>query len=282
VVLLAAGLPIAQPAAALEGFALEGDLLVHLDLGSGASAEIGSHGLFAFALAYSPDGVLYAAGKRQGIPENPQELWILDQATGQRTLVGQLSPSGVALVGDLTFDDSGALWVVLDGQLHSVDLGSGVATRIGDEEGWLQGLAEFGGTFYGIESDDPFGGGPPWRLVTVDEATGVTAPILDLPALSTQDILAMDFDTFGRLWVLGLQFFPTPGVSRLLRLDDPFSGEVELIHELDSDFGVEGLALVPSLSSVEVPALGGAGAAALATLLVAVACRTMRRRQRAG
>jgi hypothetical protein len=160
--------------------------------------------------------------------------------------------------------------MAIDGQLHSVDLDSGEATQIGNEPGFLQGLADYGGTLYGIKTDDPGGGFPPWRLTTVDKATGATTPIVDLPALDGSNQVAMDFDAGGRLWILAAE----PG-SRLFRMDDPFSGQVELVHDLDTAFPVEGLALLPPPFPVEIPALGGAGLAVLAAFLLVAACRRL-------
>ena len=258
----------AWPAAAFEAHTvfITGDLAI-VDLESGEVVTIGDTGLLpVVSLARSPSGELFAVGKSPGIPELPWQLWTLDPATGAATLRGTVGPFTLAL-GDLTIDAAGGLWLALDGDLHTVDPASGEATPVGAPGGSLEALAARGGELYGIEETGLIG--DRWRLVSVDETSGLTTPIALLPGLQDQDVLKMDFDAAGRLWILAVDIsgIPEPPPATVFRLIDLGLGELEPVFDLGGSY--EGWAISGLRAPIEIPVLDRHGLLLLAGLLLA-------------
>jgi hypothetical protein len=260
----------ALPARAQSAYTLlESTDLVIMDLESGTIANVGSTGLLILAIARSPLGDLYAAVASPGIPANPWELWKLDPASGTPTFVGQLY-EGLTPVGDLSFDADGRLWLTAGGQLHEVDLGTGMASPVGLPGGALEGLASLGSDLYGIEETAPLR----WRLVAVDKMTGAATPIVPLSALDDIPEPVMDFDSDGRLWILDAGF-----PSSLFRLDELTSGQLEAVPLGDpGNYG--GIAILGPLPPIVVPTLNHLGFLVLALSLVSVALDAIHRRLR--
>jgi hypothetical protein len=241
------------------------ELLV-MDLESGTVTEVGAAEIPILAIARSPAGALYAAAITPGVPGLPSRLWTLDPATATPTLVGELI-DGLTPLGDLAFDAAGRLWLTAAGQLHEVDLATGMASPVGAPGGSLDGLAALGNELYGIEETAPFR----WRLAAVDKVTGGTTPIVPLPALDDRSSFDMDFDSAGRLWILVASF---PSV--LFRLDDLTSGQLEIVPLGDPDDYL-GLAIIPPPTPTEIPVAGTAGLLALAAALLAAGLLRLRR-----
>jgi len=109
-------------------------LLVFIDPRTGVGSagpllNFGKVGPDIRGLAFSPDGILYAAnntGPAGGL--NPDDLFIVDLGTGSGTLVGHTGLTGLQ---DIAFSPSGVLygWDVNEG-LVVIDPATGIATDV--------------------------------------------------------------------------------------------------------------------------------------------------------
>lgn len=87
--------------------------LVRLDRGTGAITDIGNTGMDVYegGLAFDP-----TSGGLYGIQHGPSDLTLnlfqIDKATGQATIIGPLSPTRAADFSALAFDEGGALYVL--------------------------------------------------------------------------------------------------------------------------------------------------------------------------
>ncbi len=136
-----------------------------LDAESGFVNEIGPTGAEIGDISFAPDGRLY------GLDSAADQLMMLDSLTGVAMPVGSLGID-IDRTSGLTFDQSGALWLI-DGSLdssrfYSVDPANGGATLRGEVgHGDCQALAAVGLTVY----SDGF------QELVINTATGLGVPV---------------------------------------------------------------------------------------------------------
>jgi Tol biopolymer transport system component len=102
--------------------------LLTVDLNTGAATVIGNTGVQVEALAFTPDGTLYAANF------NTNDLYTLDLSTGAATFVGHLGFSGIM---DMAWDPANSTMYAVaslcnGSQLYSINLASGAGTWVTD------------------------------------------------------------------------------------------------------------------------------------------------------
>ena len=134
-------------------------LLLSIDPLTGAGTSIGSHGLAAQDIAFSPDGGLYAWA------EGPDDLHTLDPGTGAAASVGECG-FGTIRTG-LTVDSTFGGWMKAGDDLYSVDLDTGACsleTALSDEADNVLAITD-AGTFYTA-------GRFPTTVYTLDRQTG--------------------------------------------------------------------------------------------------------------
>jgi hypothetical protein len=134
--------------------------LYSVELATGDIQLIGDTGFEIAALAMSPNHGLMAV-------ESGGRLLVLDQSTGQASVVGPLGTIVTPWSTDLAFDSQGQLWLLADRFLYTVDTTTGsVTAALGSEIPGI-GLAWYGAQMYTADE----------RLYLVDPVTGDAVPI---------------------------------------------------------------------------------------------------------
>ena len=102
--------------------------LYRFDISSGSSSLIAHTSDTLEAIAFAPNGVLYALGKLDG------NLYTVDLSTGLLTLVGNVGISIGSPTGGLTFAPDGTLFATLDDKLYTLDLSTGLSSAVGSSD----------------------------------------------------------------------------------------------------------------------------------------------------
>jgi len=187
----------------LGGYTVDGSRrLYRIDLSSGNAIFVGNLGVSGDfeALAFSPDGTLYA------LEDSSYRLYTLDVYTGVATLVGNTGISSTSEPG-MAFDDNGRLWVIggSNGRLWEVNPNNAAATYVGAtglSRAWA--LAFHQNAFYTVASSSK-------HLYRVDTGTAVATLIGPLNiSFGAQHGMSSDGDN---LWLL------TESGSRLYTLN---------------------------------------------------------------
>ncbi len=194
------------------------------------------------------------------------QLFLLDPQTGASSIIDSFPP-GIA-TEDLTCDADGNLWLLSRGEVYAVDTASANTTLVGG--GDLHGIAASGNVLYSIR-EIVFG---PDHLVTFDPQTGNSTLVAELSGDPIDGALeAMDFDTFGSLWLLSFSFqFPAPFDSQqILQIHDLESGFLQERAFFSTSFGQELRSLSigpgPFDRPIEIPTLSSVALMALPLLL---------------
>ncbi len=266
-------LSVAGPVAAQVGFTVshEADTigrLYRLNLETANYAEVGNLGsaLSFSALDRGPDGLFY------GLTWS-DELYTVDSG-GATELIGELKTEDLR---GLAFGPGGDLWAAGGQTLERIDPATGATLESLALDQDVKTLAATGDQLFGISA-------PGSRLWAIDTGSGELTHVADLEGIYL-DWIDADFDELGRLWMIGGGSGPImgTGISAILSVPDPSSGEVIVLHswlfnlgEEDPRFWFGGLVMAEqSVTVVDVPALGGAGAALLAALLAGLGARAM-------
>jgi hypothetical protein len=209
--------------------------LYTVNLSSGAAQLVGairlpgSKPIGITGLGFHPKtGILYGVTSEQS-PNEPHSLVTIDPATGAATFVGDLG----AIASDVCFDSKGVLyaWLQTTSQLGTIDLTTGVVTRIG--------RARPAGTPSGIAIDPNdmvyvTAKGASGTLDNVDTTTGevsVGPPLTGAP-FSTQ-INSMSFSPSGLLLAINSNG-GAPASARLVTINTA-TGAVATIGNLPDD-----------------------------------------------
>ncbi|MEM8995532.1 MAG: hypothetical protein AAGF23_12165 [Acidobacteriota bacterium] len=244
----------------------------------GQSFELlGDTGLENGALALAPDGQLFSA--------SDTGLHRIDPVDGSSTSVG---PWGESIaVSALAFDPSGELFMAADGDLFVVDPSTAGRTLLGTPTPSPQALAYADGRLLAIGVL-----GQAWSLYSVNRIDGDLTEISPIPQIAPQDnslvtFVSMDADATGDGLNIAVASFSVIGLppSAFLSIDrlDLSTRELEPVAGFTVDPSIPfatGIAgRVPTGPfMVEVPAVGGLGAAALGLLLAAAGLAALRRR----
>jgi len=156
--------------------------LAKLNLHTGEATLVGSphgQGLDIMGMTCSPDGTLYAIGQLG--PTNFNSLYTVDRETGVATLIGSTGvkdkePNFSGFLMALAFAPDGTLYGVNVSTLFSINLKTGLATKVVDMSGvvFVMGLAiDEDGKFY--VADWVTGS----KIYTLDSVTGIATPILE-------------------------------------------------------------------------------------------------------
>lgn len=171
--------------------------------------------------------------------EIPRSLVIIDPTTGNTTLVGSLGHAG----SDIRFDAKGTLYVWLneESRLGVVDLGTGVATPIGNS-GYSETL---GGGLVIDRADNIYVSitGAAGTLDRLDTKTGqatVGPRLVGAPYIAK--VNSMAFSASGTLYAVNSNL-GSPAKTSLITIDTK-SGDVKSIGALPND--IEALAFAPS------------------------------------
>jgi hypothetical protein len=179
------------------GYSVQSDgsqKLYKIDLATGVATPIGATGFDGVeGLAFDP-----GCKKLYGVDDVKDRLVTCDVKTGGCTSVGSLGLD-VTDTG-LSFAKDGRLFMSTDAPKNPIrffvlDPATGAATWVGNQGTEVTGLAGDLFTLYGL------GGDGKDNLVVVDLASGTTAPIGPLGAVTLQDG-GLDFDRDGTLYGL--------------------------------------------------------------------------------
>ncbi len=120
------------------------------NIASGKATRLGSTGEVRIdGLAFNSNNVLFGIGtgpETAAFPFGQEDLYTIDQKTGNLTLVGGLGVGGSAFAG-LTFGPEGKLLGAVNDQLYSINPQTGTATLLGSDslpfagDGSISGLA---------------------------------------------------------------------------------------------------------------------------------------------
>lgn len=173
----------------LFGGSLGSNLLYKINPRTAALTPIGPYGVNGFLLAGlewdQSTGTLYGMGSGV-VPSNPNaELARINHLTGATTVIGRAFTNRLSF--PLGYDSvNDAMYVGAHDGLHTIDLATGVATRIG------------GGTLESLAFDPAYGmlSATGSTINRIDLATGLATPLVTHTA-------------FG---VAGLAFVPAPGI----------------------------------------------------------------------
>ncbi len=268
-------LSLAGPTTAQVGFTVSSEAaiarLYRLNLETADLVEVANLGssLAFAALDRGPEGLIY------GLTWS-DELYTLDPDTGATEMIGELENEDLR---GLAFGPGGGLWVAGNQILERIDPATAATLESLTMDQNVKTLAATGDRLFGISE-------PNRRLWAIDTGSGELTLITDLPGMQV-DWIDADFDELGTLWIAGHGSGPIMGTitTGLYSVPDPPSGEV-IEHHLwlfilgeDNPWAYfNGLVMVErTLSVVDVPALGGAGAALLAALLAALGASAVRR-----
>jgi hypothetical protein len=153
---------------------LSGSSLYRVDRSTGGCADVGSVGFFVTvnALAFSPDGRLYAAGDGA--------LYSINTQTGAGHYIGDLG--GLSSAGDLEFDSAGHLYLTTtSGQLAQVNPTTGSASIVG-----ATGYSDVFGLAYDPGSNVMYGlADSAQELLTINLATGAATELSSLSGQGT-------------------------------------------------------------------------------------------------
>ncbi len=266
---------LAGPVAAQVGFTVSHEAdsiarLYRLNLETANYAEVGNLGsaLSFSALDRGPDGLFY------GLTWS-DELYTVD-ASGATELIGELETADLR---GLAFDPGGDLWAAGGQSLERLDTATGATLESLALDQDVKTLAATGDQLFGISE-------PNRKLWAIDTGSGELTHVADLPGIYL-DWTDADFDQLGTLWIIGGGSGPIMGtaISAIFNVPDPSSGEVIELHswlfnlgEEDPRFFFGGVAMAEQSGTVvDVPALGGAGAALLAALLAGLGASAARR-----
>lgn len=254
--------------------------LVILDQSTGAvTSVVGPIGFAVTGLAVHPTtGVLYGSTSNLS-PVAAGSLIRIDKATGAGTLIGSYGISG-STMPDLTFTSDGTLygWAQPFNALHTINLTTGLATRVGNFTFGpnLPGLglaATADALILAGSGRDP--------LFRVDRNTGVAVPFttLDWPRAAS-GVAALAFGPGGALFGMGSTGVQAVDGAFLLRIDLVTGHVVELGPTI---FLGDALAFdpptFPASPAAPIPTLSELAFAVLASLLTAVAVYRLRRRR---
>lgn len=111
------------------------DVLVRIDLATGAGQSIGSIGFngnswglaFNHVLVPAPGGGFFAVGTLFGVETTTDQLYTFDLATGAATLIGT-GLGATSGAESLTFDLAGNLMTVDNGRIYTINTATGVAS----------------------------------------------------------------------------------------------------------------------------------------------------------
>jgi hypothetical protein len=235
--------------------AIAGNLYT-ISLGSGTSTLVGAIRLLPegkplamTGLSVHPiSGVFYGITSPQS-PNNPRSLVIVDPATGNSTLVGELS----AGVSDITFDSSGALygWIPATSQLGVISITSGAVSFLGRPapSSTPAGIAIDNNNVAYLTRTGATG-----TLDVVDLQSGVVKtgpPLTGAPFPSV--INSMSFSPSGLLLAVNSNA-GSPASTRLVAINTA-SGAVSVIAVLPDDtdaltFNRSGRTIAPTLSTM--------------------------------
>ena len=253
---------------------------VHIDSeGSVSYAEIGTLPDNLGPIALGPNGLLYATTSA-----SEPDLYSIDPATGNATLLGPLFPGAMPLGStDLAFDQNGILWYLTDESLYQLDPASGGATFVTSGLTGLILLASRDGDLYGLVAD--FLGDITITFAQVDPLGGIDL-LGELPDLGLDGAFitfpeSLDFDNQGGIW---LHAWYSTGIidppliePRFLYYADPESGQPgEFAENYDQLFEAFTLGPSPAGSIAEVPVLSFLGSLLLALGLGVVGWRRHR------
>lgn len=130
----------------IQGVAGNASALYTIDSTTGAATLVGRGGFFADDIAINAGGFAFAA---DAIFTN--SLYSVNLATGAGTLIGALGIAPFAQAGS-DFDTAGVLWMLLsNGQIYTVNTGSGAATFVAQTT--IGGVAVSGFEGLAIQND---------------------------------------------------------------------------------------------------------------------------------
>ncbi|MEO1086634.1 MAG: hypothetical protein AAFY88_20565 [Acidobacteriota bacterium] len=251
--------------------------LYRFDLFTQEFELLGDTGINDGTLALAPDGELFSAS-RVG-------LYRIDTTDGSSILVG---PWGDSLrVTGLAFDPSGELFMVADDALFAVDPSTAQRTLLSTPTPSPQALAFADGQLLAIGVT-----GQEWSLYSVDRVDGTLTEISPIPQIAPQDasivlFISMDADEIGTGLNIVVGSFSVIGLppAAFLSVDrlDLRTRELEIIAEFNVTssipFATGSAGSIPANPfMVEVPTLGGLGAAGLVLLLAGAGLWALRRR----
>ncbi len=276
--------------------------LWRINLSSGAHEYVGWTGYLDLeALAFAPDGTLY------GADDESKTLVRVSQVSGMGVPVGgvanrhnmRLSLQQPMDFG-MTFDCDGNAFVVSDIQqsLYSADMDSGRLTLIGEAGSLgapITDIASIGDQAFGITTGGGGNGASGERSLYTIDLDNATADLIGPlgPEVSPYNNAGLAFDEDGVLWAITDRRAVSDGdfPSEILRID-PHTGQAEKVAE--TLVGVESVAIFPNAncqtlgepgpidpeddSTVPVPTLSMPALLALMTLMLGLACFSLRRR----
>jgi len=232
-------------------------MLYDIDPLTGAASNSRDTGITDIAgIAYSPGGVLYGMTTwgSDWPPPYPNQLYTIDQVSGEATLVAPLGGVSVS-EGDLAFHPATGLLYGLSGDIRGlgfdslfrIETSTVEAIGIGQIDGNpdSSGMAfDASGTLYVLDT---------WNelLLTVDTAS---ADVLASIPLSTAlgCVAGMDFDPVtGVLYVADGGTDEHPGTDSLYVLDTD-TGGLTLVGPTGVEYGFSALAFIPEPTSLSV------------------------------